>query len=321
MLSRINDSHTGLFYYTVGAPDPAIGENGDLAIDVSTSLWTFWKKASGVWVLQSPLVGPAVTTREFLSANTIFYVRSDGSDANDGRADSVGTSAGAFATWQGAFDSVSRRFDFRGYTVTLKKGAGGSGTFSAGMIIGGWVGGGQITIDGIASTGCAINSSATCIETAVGVAGPVNVKNIKLVSTAYCVYAPAGTINIGNDVEFGAAQSHIIARNAGAVINVTASTIKISGSAFGHISADAGAVIHYDSNAVTISTSPTFSAFAVVTGCGTIFSSGSTFTGTVNGSRFLAVSGGNIWTGGAGDTYFPGTSAGAAVAADFSKYS
>jgi hypothetical protein len=60
MLSRIKDSNTGLFYYTVGTPDPSIGENGDLAIDVTTSLWKFWLKASGIWVLQSPIFAEGI---------------------------------------------------------------------------------------------------------------------------------------------------------------------------------------------------------------------------------------------------------------------
>jgi hypothetical protein len=63
-LSRIKDSNTGLFYYTVGTPDPAIGENGDLAIDVTTELWMFWKKAAGIWELQTPVFteGSSATT-------------------------------------------------------------------------------------------------------------------------------------------------------------------------------------------------------------------------------------------------------------------
>jgi hypothetical protein len=59
MLSRMKDSNTGLFYYTTGTPDPAIGDNGDLAIDVSSEFWVFWMKVGGIWELQTPIFSNA----------------------------------------------------------------------------------------------------------------------------------------------------------------------------------------------------------------------------------------------------------------------
>ena len=63
LLAKLNDA--GLIYYTTGTPDPAIGENGDLAINTSGELWTFYTKASGVWVLQTAVVGPAHSVADF----------------------------------------------------------------------------------------------------------------------------------------------------------------------------------------------------------------------------------------------------------------
>lgn len=55
--------------------------------------------------------------RELLTANRTYYVRTDGSDSNDGLSN---TSGGAWLTPQKAYDYVSKNLDLGGYTVTVQ---------------------------------------------------------------------------------------------------------------------------------------------------------------------------------------------------------
>lgn len=64
-----------------------------------------------------------IGVREKLTANRTYYVRTDGSDSNDGLTNSSG---GAFLTISKAI-TVCKSLDFAGYTVTIQV---GSGTFS-----------------------------------------------------------------------------------------------------------------------------------------------------------------------------------------------
>ena len=109
MLSRINDSNTGLFYYTVGAPDSAIGENGDLAIDVTGDIWVFWQKAAGIWVLQTAVVGGGSSNHVAVITDSQYGGVGDGATNNDA----------AIAL---AFASGAAEIDFSGGTFVFQSG-------------------------------------------------------------------------------------------------------------------------------------------------------------------------------------------------------
>jgi hypothetical protein len=66
--------------------------------------------------------------RERLSADRAYYVRTDGSDSNDGLTNSAG---GAFLTFQKAVDNLADKIDGNGKIVTINAGAG---TYTAGAI-------------------------------------------------------------------------------------------------------------------------------------------------------------------------------------------
>jgi hypothetical protein len=95
-------------------------------------------------------------TRKQLRAALTLYVRTDGSDSNEGLTDSAG---GAFLTWQAAYDYLVSMYDTRGYDVKIKHGAeAGVKTFApiAGVNIINmtrpWVGGGWLYIEGSLAT-------------------------------------------------------------------------------------------------------------------------------------------------------------------------
>jgi hypothetical protein len=100
-------------------------------------------------------------TRIKLTADTTFYVRTDGSDSNDGTAD---TSGSAWLTPQGAYNYILRNIDLRGYVLTVQV---GDGTYTAASgtsilnITGGWVGGGAIKFQGNSGDRTAVKFSAT----------------------------------------------------------------------------------------------------------------------------------------------------------------
>jgi hypothetical protein len=85
--------------------------------------------------------------REKLTTNLTYYVRTDGSDSNNGLVNSAG---GAFLTVQKAID-VAAAFDLNGYTITINV-ADGTYNLSTGIITKTFVGDGTISLVGNTGT-------------------------------------------------------------------------------------------------------------------------------------------------------------------------
>jgi hypothetical protein len=84
--------------------------------------------------------------RERLTANRTYYVRTDGSDSNNGLTDSAG---GAFLTIQKAIDTVAS-IDLGPFNVTIQVRAG---TYTSGATVTGpWLGSGTVTLLGDTAT-------------------------------------------------------------------------------------------------------------------------------------------------------------------------
>lgn len=134
-----------------------------------------------------------ISIRTVLTANTIWYVRTDGSNANDGTANS---SSKAWLTLQYAYDWIRANVDPRGFTMTVQI---GDGTYTAGVSASGY--GNQITFQGNGST----PSNVLIVPAAVfGVFAMTNgatitVRNLKIDSNVWTVafyVSTSGQINL-----------------------------------------------------------------------------------------------------------------------------
>lgn len=251
--------------------------------------------------------------RELLAANRTYYVRTDGSDSNNGLAN---TSGGAFLTVQKALDAAAR-LDFSGFKVTISVGAG---TFSGRAIIPLAVGQTDVSkleITGVGATTILTSSGAFTNATVYcGVPGAgATIANVKVQNTIGSSQGCAlnvensGQITIGSTVEIGAT-GWIAARAAtNGVLKFTAGAT-VSGDATNIFGAQFGGYIEI-AGTFALGTR-TVTQTAAATNTGVIFSPGGTsFTGTVTGSRYSASANGVLNTSAGGASFFPGSSAGA----------
>jgi hypothetical protein len=325
----------GYFIYVApadSAPDPAKGKDGQYALKPSTG--ATWLKASGVWNSSGVYGGlyPAnnlsdvanVATarsnlgilsvpREVLTANRTYYVRTDGSDSNNGLAN---TSGGAFLTIQKAIN-VAVALDLSIYDVTIQIGAG---TYSSvGNELKSIVGAGKIIIVGdettpanvtVTQTGSPTNSQG-CFY-AFGVKGLYSLRGMKLTSATspgYGINISAGSRIEFQNMNFGAITTYHVRAVDGATLEVTGD-YTISGGAVGHVVASSSTV-RCQSRTITLSGTPAFSGqFANATAAGYYIASILTFSGSATGPRYSATLNGVINTAGGGASYFPGDSAG-----------
>ena len=122
---KINKAAAGntasVLYQTAFSGRAETGLTGDdnwhLKVSADGSVW---REALVVDRATGAVSTPLTPRREVLSANRVYYVRTDGSDANDGLTNAAG---GAFRTIQKALD-VAGGLDLSIYIVTIQVGAG-----------------------------------------------------------------------------------------------------------------------------------------------------------------------------------------------------
>ncbi|MBL7489189.1 DUF2793 domain-containing protein, partial [Frankia sp. AgW1.1] len=116
--------------------------------------------------------------RETLTADRTYYVRTDGSDSNNGRAN---TSGGAFLTIQKAYDVIASTLDLGGFKVTISVGAG---TFTGGLLVAQpWSGGGSIIVTGAGSSTIISTTNKDAISNTSSLPGAMLVQNMTLQTT------------------------------------------------------------------------------------------------------------------------------------------
>lgn len=245
--------------------------------------------------------------REILSADRIYYVRTDGSDANSGLANTAG---GAFLTMQKAIDVVFGTLDLYGYNVTIQL---GDGTYSAGLSVSApQVGKGTITVQGNnASPGNTIVSTtaADCVYVGKGAALLIKDMELRTTTSGFCLDADQGGFINFQNLRFGAAVWHMVAKDGGHIL--ATGDYAITGGGTGHHNSQSGGTIRVASRTVTIGGTPAFSnTFASVSLGATLLAFSNTYSGAATGKRYAIASNGQVFTNGAATTYLPGDTAG-----------
>jgi len=250
--------------------------------------------------------------RELLTAARTYYVRTDGSDSNNGLANTAG---GAFLTLQKAANAVAA-IDASIYDVTIQVGAG---TYTAGVTFKApLLGTGSLSIIGDTTTpsNCLISvTGGDCIGIQNGCA--VNISGLKLATTTSgngIVANGNAIVTINGKMDFGAVVGQQIYTLNGAKVTCTVA-YNITGGAARHMyAAGPGSQITNALNTVTITGTPAFgTAFAVADTLAAIVAFSQTYSGSATGTRYTVTTGAGINTAGGGASYFPGNAAGSAT--------
>lgn len=294
----IFDPATGLYRQV---PINLLGNIGDAPSDSQ-----FYARQNAAWVV----------VRERLTGTRIYYVRSDGSDANNGLAN---TPAGAFLTIQKAVNAALA-LDLAGFSVQINVAAG---TYSGFTV---WTrllnAGGSFSISGDVTTPSNVVINGTAADAVKFLSGAVvSLQGLKFQSSVgNGLYILENSIvTISDKCEFGAvnaAARHIYV--SGAQLNITAPSYLVSGDAISHMLFDKNAVLEFagggGARKVTLVGTRTFTGGFVDCQMGaTMRHFQVVFDGTAAsaiGPRYSVSLNGSIQTFGGGANYFPGNSVG-----------
>lgn len=273
--------------------------NSDAVVNFSSgSKWVF--------LAMTALQGSSI--REKLTADRTYYVRTDGSDSNNGLSN---TSGGAFLTVQKAIDVVSETLDMARKVVTIQL---GDGTYTGAIVMRPLVGNNALTIQGNNSTPANVlisTTSSNAITNSVG-GTTLTVKDLKLQTTTSgsCLSSSAfSTITFTNLIFGSCAGNHINAQGGARI--TSSSAYAISGGANCHFFANGYGYVQVYNNTITLTGTPAFSSYFA--GCNTpggIETWSNTFSGSATGKRYDVSGNGVVYTGGGGSTYYPGNTSG-----------
>lgn len=257
-------------------------------------------RASGAVSCPSGLSG----VRERLAANRTYYVRTDGSDSNNGLSN---TPAGAFLTLQKAWDVVCA-LDMSIYTVTVQI---ADGTYSGVSATNAPVGTNPVVFQGNAA-----NPGNVLINSVNGFVlhapAQIRVRDLKLACSGTCLYTlHAGAYLQFGNLNFGASGDHIRA-NVGHIAALSGSTgnYTVSGGASRHVLAGGSSLVELASNTVTLTGAPHFSdAFFNVQGGASVTLWQVAWSGSATGVRYACSLNGILNSFGAGTAsgWFPGS--------------
>lgn len=289
----------------------------DFATDVRAAVLTGLSTATNVAVVATDTVLAAVgklqaqigvkadaaAVREKLSAPRTYYVRTDGSDSNDGLSNTAGS---AFLTIQKAIDAASA-LDNGGHNIIIQV---ADGNYPAAIVGKSFVGSGQIIVQGNVTTPANVTVAiAGTVFTCDGVTGTYLIRGFTLSSSSSaCLSCGSGSAIRFSHINFGASGGHI-ATSGGVVLAV--GPYSITGGAAYHANSAYNGLVYLSSIAITLVGTPAFSlAFARSEVMALISVFNVTITGAATGKRYIVADNSVIFVNGAGATYLPGNAAG-----------
>lgn len=245
--------------------------------------------------------------RDRLTAARTYYVRTDGSDSNDG---SANTSGAAFLTVQKAVDIVLGTLDLDTYDVTITIAAG---TYSDAISVAApVVGSGRLILNGDTTTPSNVNLTGGI--TVNGAGARLYIQGVKTSSTALfgSIYVKSGGYlkTTGKNEFGGATVGHRIISEGGATVEAVAAEVISGTAAGGHYQAMNNGYIYCQGATWTASGTAAQGGFAQALTGGVIYAYSNTPSGTFTGPRYSATLNGVIQSNGGGASYFPGNSAG-----------
>lgn len=272
--------------------------------------WANLKATLAAWLVS------ACWIRERLTASRTYYVRTDGSDSNDGLAD---TAVGAFLTLQKAWDVVCDSLDLAGQAVTIQLADGTYAGISSQQAPVGGTGMSQVTIKGNASSPQNVVLTTASNTLSFGSQGTsraqVTLRDFEIRSSGGVgVVVFGASVRISN-IRFGTVSSfHVWVSHGGWFEAV--GDYAVVGNCTTHMQVEGTAVAAIHGRTVTYANSPTVGINYVANMGGQIYADSMTFVNgaTVTGQRFLAQRNGAIYTGSSGSaTYFPGSTSGSVI--------
>jgi hypothetical protein len=292
---------TGFQIYADGTHnDPGSGEG------------MYFYNSAGLWV-------PMFSGLGVVTADRTYYVRTDGSDSNNGRADNAG---GAFLTIQKALDVVATLF-LNNHNITIQVRAG---TYTSSVVSAPWIGRGTVTLVGDTTTpsNCVIAATSTHAILVKNKGSRLTIQGFKITNsdtnTGGLSAHDGAQLSIGGKMEFGTCALYTLFAINGGQISIDASvTYAVSGTGGGAFWWSAGlgstivnnapSVIFQFSQNVTVTSAFVYCTDkAMINTQGTITWDLATFTKTVTGKKYNVDNLALIQT--YGGAVFPGSIAG-----------
>lgn len=263
----------------------------------------------------SEWIAPPSTGRELLTANRTYYVRTNGSDSNNGLAN---TSGGAFLTIQKAID-VAASLDLGIYNVTISV---ADGTYSQALNLKTTVGAGSVALVGNNTTwsNVKLNNAGSGNQFTLNVPGNWSISGFQLDKTggsgSAIVANGSGASIIVDKVIFGTGWRYHFYCSFYGKINASSRSYSVADGETCHYVCDGG-YLEISNATVTFLANVTFSlSFAYSDNTGLLRGNPPTFNlgaFTVTGRRYRANGNSVMNTFGGGPNVFPGT-----IAGDFS---
>jgi hypothetical protein len=256
----------------------------------------------------------ATPGREVLTANRTYYIRTDGSDSNNGLIDSVG---GAFLTPQ-KFIDIASSIDNNGYTIT---GQFADGTYSLGstcITLKSFLGSADIILKGNTGNSSSVVFTGTNPDGIIqgyNVNGAYDFQYIKFTNTGngHIFNAQTKTVIRHGNCNFGSVGTgwHCVSANNALITNTdsagNARNCTISGGSSGFMLLFGAGVQEFVASTLTLSGNPSFGAFCACSGTSYVNFYGTTISGSATGKRYDVSSNGVISSSG---VTLPGNSAG-----------